>query len=902
MRENGMQERRWWRVVRMRLRTIFKRRRVDQELDKELRFHVEQQAQENMARGMSPVEAREAALRRLGGVTQIQENCRDMRRTNYLEDFWQDLRYAARTLAKSPGFALVMVLTLALSIGANSAIFSVIDGVLLKRLPYPEQNRIVRIFYSNQDYPHFPMNPFDFRDFRSRNHSFEGMAAFTHHDLQLSGAGQPGQAGQPVRLSAFLVTSGYFRVLGLQPERGREFEEKDELPGNDKVVIISDRLWRREFAAAPDIIGRKVILDNEPFTVVGVMPPRTDHPGNEYQPVAHGDTVDAWWPFTFEGNPAQRGAHYVEGIARLKPGVMAEQGQSELNTLMAQITREYPGMYAGWKILAIPVYRTIVGPSQRMLLVLLGAVALVLLIACANAANLMLARAASRQREIAVRSALGAPRSRLIRQMLTESIFVALLGGGLGAALAAGFVKVLVSLLPAGFPRADTIHLNSTVFAFTFLIAVGTGLLFGIVPALQTSRTDLQLNLREGGRGATGSVRHHRLRSALVMTEVSLACVLLVGAGLMLRSFVNLLRADPGFQPEHVLTASLALPEADYKTGDVVSHFYDRLLNNLSSAPGVSTAGAGSDVPWTGYDDNAGFNIEGKTSPPGEGFHARYHLASPDYFRALGIPLVRGRYFTAADNKDAHATLIINDALARLYWPGMDPIGTRITFEDNPKEKDWITIVGIVGDVKDKADSSHAESAFWWPMLQQPFTFRKMSIAVRAKGDASELAGIVREEVHKLDPTLAVADVRLMDNIADASVSTPRFTFFLIGLFAGLAIVLAAIGIYGVISYSVTQRAHELGLRVALGAQRWDVLRLVLSEGMRLAMGGVFLGVICALALARALRSLIYEVSAADPLTFSLVSLLVVAVALVACYFPARRATQADPVVALRSE
>jgi predicted permease len=698
------------------------------------------------------------------------------------------------------------------------------------------------------------------------------------------------------------VTSGYFRVLGIQPERGREFEEKDELPGNDKVVILSDNLWRREFAAAPDIIGRKVTLDNEPFTVVGVMPPGTDHPGNEYQPLAYGDTVDAWWPFTFQGDPARRGAHYIEGIARLKPGVTPEQGQSELNTLMAQITREYPDMYKGWKILAIPLYRTIVGPSQRMLLVLLGAVALVLLIACANAANLMLARAASRQREIAVRTALGAPRWRLIRQTLTESIFIALLGGALGAALAAGCVKVLVALLPAGFPRADAIHLNGTVFAFTFLIAVGTGLLFGIAPALQSSRSDLQSNLREGGRGATGSVRHHRLRSALVVTEVSLACVLLVGAGLMLRSFVNLLRTDPGFQPEHVLTASILLPDADYKTSEAVVHFYDGLMTNLGSAPGVSSAGAGSDVPWTGYDDNSGFDIEGMKSQPGEEPHGRYHLASPDYFRALGISLVRGRYFTEADSKDAPATLIVNDAMARRYWPGIDAVGRRITFENSPKEKDWMTIVGIVADVKDRADSSHAEPAFWWPMLQQPFRSPKMSIVVRAKGDASELAAVVRDEVHKLDPTLAVADVRLMDSIADASVSTPRFTFFLIGLFAGLAIVLAAIGIYGVISYSVTQRAHELGLRVALGAQRWDVLRLVLSEGMRLAAGGVVLGVICALALARALRSLMYEVSSRDPLTFALVSLLVVAVALIACYLPARRATQADPVVALRSE
>ena len=885
---------RWWNLIRMRLRSVLRRGRVEQELNKELRFHLEEQVEENIAAGMAPAEARYAALRRLGGMDQIKEECRDMRRTNYIENLGQDLRYALRALRKSPGFAAVILLTLALSIGANSAIFSVIDGVLLKPLPYPEQNRIVRVFFTSRTFPKFPLNPFDFRDLRARSRSFDALAAFTRADLQLSGT------GQPAKLNAFRITAGYFRVLGLGPERGREFEEHDEIPGNGRLVILSDRLWRTQFLGAPDIIGRNITLDAQPFTVVGVMPPGAEHPGNDYHPLGYGDTVDAWWPFTFEGNPNDRGSHYLEGIGRLKPGLKAEQAQAEMNGLLAQIHREHDDQNSDWRLRLISLYQEIVGPSERMLLVLLGAVGVVLLIACVNAANLLLARATARQREIAVRSALGAPRSRLIQQMLTESLLISLLGGGLGIAVALGGVRALVSLLPADFPRADAIHVNFPVLAFTLLVAIAAGFLFGLAPALQVSRADLQKGLREGGRSSTGSGRHTRLRSALVVAEVSLACVLLVGAGLMLRSLVNLLRMDPGFRAEHVLTASIPLPEADYKPGDAASHFYDQLVRNLSSLPGVRSAGAGSDLPWTGYDENTGFDIEGKKPPPHEGFHARYHGATPDYFRALGIPLVRGRFFTEADNKAAPRVLIINQAMAARYWPHEDAVGHRVTFSDTPKEGDWARIVGVVGDVKDKPNSSGAEPAFWMAVLQ--WGNPNLSIVVRADSDPRQVLAAVRREVSRLDPSLALGDVRLMDQITDASISAPRFAFFLVGLFAALAMVLAAIGTYGVISYSVNQRGHEFGLRMALGATPWGVQRLVISQGIKLALAGVALGVVAALVLARVLRSLIYEVSAADPLTFTMVSLIVIIVALLACYLPARRATKSDPTVALRAE
>ena len=527
---------------------------------------------------------------------------------------------------------------------------------------------------------------------------------------------------------------------------------------------------------------------------------------------------------------------------------------------------------------------------------------MVLLIACANAANLMLTRAAARQREIAVRVALGAPRSRVVRQLLTESLLIAGVGGALGLAIALVGMQVLVSLLPANFPRAHDIHVSAPVFLFTLVVSVATGVLFGLAPALQASRTDPREGLHKGGRTATGGGRQSSLRNALVVSEVSLACVLLIGAGLMLRSLLNLLHLNPGFQTEHVLTAKLSLPHERYKTPESLMHFYQELPRGLQSLPGVKSAGMGSDIPWTGYDDNTGFAIEGKQPPPHEEFHARYHMATPDYFRAMGTPLMRGRFFTDADKTDAPAVLIINHTMAERYWPGEDALGKRVTFEDKPKEKDWIRIVGIVGDVKDQPNSPGAEPAFWWPFVQAGYGTPNLLLVVRSNADPQLLIGAIRQQIARLDPALAVADVRTMDQIVTASVATPRFAFLLVGLFGGLAIVLAAVGTYGVIAYSVSQRTAEFGLRVALGARRLDVLRLVLLQAAKLILSGTILGVLLALMLARGLKSLIYDVSPADPLTFTAIGFAVVAVALFACYMPARKATEADPMIALRAE
>ena len=893
-KENHVNLSRWREVLRMRFRSLLRRERMERELDKEFRFHLEQQTEENLARGMPPAEARSAALRMLGGVTQIQEECRDMRRTNLIEDVLGDLRYATRTFARSPGFTAVIVLTMALAIGATSAIFSVIDGVLLRSLPYPRPDRLVSLFTNGGDFPKFPLNPFDFRDFRDRARSFESMAAYTHWDIQLSGS------GQPASLTGFSVTAGFFHVLGVDPLIGREFSKKDELPGSAHVAILSNRLWRSRFGSRRNILGQKIVLDAVPFTVIGVMPAQFEHPGNEYHAVAYGEAVDVWAPFVFEGS--NRGSHYLDGIGRLKNGATAARAQGELDAIMTQLGRQYE-QDRGWKVLVVPLQREIVGRSQRLLWVLLAAVSVVLLIACVNAANLLLARAAIRQREIALRAALGARRSRLVRQMLTESVLISLAGAVLGAVIAVGGVKALVSLLPANFPRAGDIHVNIAMFLFTLVVALATGILFGLAPAWQSSKADLVRGLHEGGRGVAGGFRSVRLRNGLVVSEVALACLLLIGAGLLLRSFVNLLRTDPGFQPERVLTAGVSLPTANYKTGEASSHFYHELLTRLASISGVSAAGAATDVPWTGYDENAGgFTIAGQNPRPGQEFHARYHVASVDYFRALGIPLRSGRFFTAHDDKNAPLALIVNQAMARRYWPGEDAAGKRITFEDHPKEKDWMTIVGVVGDVKDTPASVGAEPAFWWPLLQQPWGFNGMSIVVRGNSDTARLAAKLRSAVSELDPNLAVAHIRSMDNIADDSYSASRFALFLIGLFALLALSLAAIGTYGVISYSTNQRSHEFGVRMALGARPRDLMAFVLSEGMKLAVAGMVVGVLCGLALGRLLGSLLYGVSANDPLTILISCLVAVVASVLACYIPARRAARNDPMNALRAD
>jgi predicted permease len=899
---------RWWNMLRARLRTLLRRTNLEQELEKELRFHLERQKEENLARGMPDDEARNAAIQRLGGVAQIEEECRDMRQTERIESILRDVQFAVRTLTRTPAFSAAIIATMAIAIGANSAIFSVIDGVLLRPLPYEHPERLVRVFLNNPEYPRFPLNPFDLKDYRERSRSFEAMdvsghrgqlsalAGYARNDLQLSGS------DRPVRLIGFAVTAGFFHVLGERPAIGREFSTKDELPGSGRVVILSHQIWLSRFSSQPDVLGRKVILNGEPYMVVGVMASGFEHPGNEYHALAYGERVDIWTPFPFTDDPANRGSHFLDGIGRLRAGITPTQAQAELTAVMTQMAREHAGD-RDWRVTATPLHTEIVGGTQRLLWTLLGAVILVLLIACVNAANLLLARASIRGREFALRAALGARRSRLIQLLLTESILLSTFGAVLGGLIAVVGIKTLVALLPPDFPRAGDIHVNGAMFLFTLTIAVATGILFGLAPAWQGSNVDLRSSLHQSGRSFTSNTQVLRLRSVLVISEVALACLLLIAAGLMLRSFANLLDAPPGFRAQGVVTASVSLrtPNYNYAKPEGMNRFYEQLLTRLGSAPGVSAVGIGTDIPWTGYNENnGGFLIEGKKPAPGSDFHARYHAASADYFRTLQIPLIQGRFFDMRDSGDGARSLIINAAMARLYWPGQNALGWRVSFDDHPKEKDWFTIVGIVGDVKDAPASDGAEPAFWWTLREYPYM--DMVVAVRGRSGETVVAEDIREAVHGLDPSLAVAEVRTMDEVSARAYSSSRFALLLFGLFASLALTLAGIGTYAVMSYSMNQRGHEFGLRMALGAQRRDVLAFVFSQGMKLTVTGILLGLLCSLAIGKILASLLYRVSATDPLTIAIACLVAVVTAALASYVPARRATQNDPMDTLRSD
>jgi predicted permease len=632
-----------------------------------------------------------------------------------------------------------------------------------------------------------------------------------------------------------------------------------------------------------------------------MMPPNVEHPGNAYHAVLYGDTVGIWTPFTFS-DPNDRGSHYLDAIARLRPGVSLAGAQGEFLSTMKQIAREHRGNPNDVQILLSPLETEIVGRTKPMLFALIGAAGLVLLLACVNAANLMLARATARQREMAVRAAVGAGRPRLIRQLLTESVILALVGGALGALLAVAGTKTLVALLPADFPRAGDIHIDATLFLFTFVIAGLTGLLFGLVPALSSSSIGLREWLHESGRSATSARSTLRLRSFLVVSEVTLACLLLIGAGLVLRSFVNLLRTDPGFQPEKVLTANLSLPQISYRDNAAITQFSERLLTDLRHTPGVTAAGLGSDLPWTGWDDNAGgFTIRGEMPPPNEDFQARYHMASAGYFRALGIVITRGREFNEHDTASAPKVLVINQAMAK-FWHRGNPIGGQVTFSDHPKESDWMTVVGIAGDIKDTPASAGARPAFWWPQPQSPWAFGDYSVVLRSNLNATQAADRVRAAVQSLDSNLPVSDIRTMESVADDSYSTSRFTLALIGLFAALALILACMGTYGVIAYSVGQRTLEFGVRLALGAKSHDLVASVLKQGIRLAALGTALGIVLGLAFARLLGSLLYGVGSADPVAFIAAALAAMAAAAVACLLPALRITRVDPMIALRAD
>ena len=808
-----------------------------------------------------------------------------------LAGLWQDIRYGLRALAKSPGFTAVAVGALALGIGANTAVFSVFQGVLLNPLPYPDSDRLVWLWPADTRTGQAfggAISPPDFVDYRKQSTVFAPLSAFAQMDLTLAGT------GQAERVPAAGVSAGFFETLGLKPALGRSFAPADEQSGWPQVAILSDGLWRRRFGGDPRVLGRTINIDGRGMTIVGVMPPGIDFPKD----------AQLWQPLPFGYAELRvRRFHFLRVIGRLEPGVTIEQAEAQMKSICANLARLYPDSNALYSAHLVSLRDRIAGNLRPTLRVLMIAVGFVLLLACANVAHLLLARAAARQKEIAIRCSLGASAGRMFRQLLTESLLLSLAGGALGVPLAWWGLKLLVALHPANVPRLDEVHVDGRVLAFTAALSILTGILFGLLPALRSSAAGLAGLLQEGGRGGSAGRAHRRFHNALVVAEVALAAVLLSGAGLMIRSFERLANVNPGFNPAHVWTARIQLPrwdtQAEKYDPNRVMAFYAPLLDGLKVLPGVQSAGLVTDLPLSGQNNDTWFTIEGRPPvAPSQRPDADQRTVSPDYFKAMGIPLMQGRYFTADDNLNSAKVAIISESLAKRFFPNQNPIGQHLNIDLGLPFR--CEIVGVVGDVRHRSLAGDVQPTNYVPLAQQPPG--GVNIVVRGRTDALALANAVRQEVRALNGGVPVFEVHAMGDLISDSAGAPRFRTQLLVVFAMAALMLAAAGIYGVMSYSVTLRTHELGIRVALGARRRDVTKLVVGQGMLLALAGVAIGLPVAAGLARLAASLLFEVGPADPVSFAAVPAILGAVAFLANYMPARRAARVDAMVALRHE
>jgi putative ABC transport system permease protein len=870
-----------------RLLFYWRRDQFDRDLAEEMKFHLELKVEENLQAGMTPTQARIAARQQFGNQTLLQERSREMWGFRSIETLWQDLRYGARMFLKQPGFTLIAVLTLALGIGANTAIFSVVNAVLLQPLSYAEPERLVWLWDTLPQLPTAPTSLPEFLDWRGQNQSFEHLAAFQRGSMFLDTG--DGTQDTPVGL----VTPETFALFRVSPILGRTFTDEETLPGRFRVAVIGQAMWQSRFGSDPNALGQTIELNGAPYTIIGVMPEGFSFPNG----------AELWRPLPIDPNQLDRGPHYLRVVGRLKPVVTLAQAQAEMSTLAARLSEQHPEKNAGHGVKLDLLRDVVVGDIGPALFILLGAVGFVLLIACANVANLLLARVGVRQKEIAVRTALGASRPRIMWQLFTESMMLSVGGGAAGLLIAIWGVKWLVSMGPNTIPRVHEIAVDPRVVGFTLLISAATSLLFGLAPALQASRPDLTDALKEGGRSSAGRARN-RLRSVLVISEVALSLVLLIGAGLMIRSFAKLNQVDPGFNPAEVLTVGVTLLPNKYPEEERVASFYSELLEQVASTPGVVSAGAISDLPLLGSNTNDNFTIEGH--PPvakQEEPITEYHVVTPRYFEAMGIPLLAGRDFAGTDTKQAPNVVVINEAFARRHFAGESPLGHRIRLQG--QERDPLLIVGVVGDVRQLGLDEQPVPEAFVPFLQDPLSKtyqRSMTIVACTKSDPGSVAGSLRAALTSLDKSLPVYDLKPMTEYLRDSLARRRFNLILLIAFAGVALVLAAIGIYGVISYGVTQRTHEIGIRMALGAEKSDVLRLVVRQGMIMALIGVAIGVLASLALTRLMESLLFGVSVTDPLTFTVIALLLTSVALLACFVPARRASKVDPLIALRSE
>ena len=869
-----------------RWRALTHKDELDHELDEEMRFHLEREIEQHVSNGMTPEDARYAALRSFGGVDQSKEECRSARGVGLIDNIVRDISYSARVLVKNYAFTIVVVLTLALGIGANTAIFSFANGILLRPLPYPQSDRLAVLDETSRkeggdtigvSYPNF-------LDWREQNTVFESVATHFGTDSFAMSAG-----GSPSQIRGTRVTHGLFEVLRVSPILGRTFTENEDRPDEDAVAILGYDLWQRSFGGNPNVIGQKIMISSRPRTVIGVMPRGFRFP----------EVSELWVPLAVTSKIYTRTDHGLETIARLKDGVTIAQAQTEMNNIATRIEEQNPVTNEGLGVKVTSLHENLSGSYREALLILLGVVGCVLLVACVNVANLMLARATARQKEFALRAALGASRWRIIRQLLLESLLLAIAGGALGFVLSLWALHLLLTAIPIDLPFWMNFNLDLRVLGFTLAITLLTGLIFGAVPALQTSRVDLNGTLKEGGRGNSGG--RSGARSLLVVSEIAMSLVLLVGAGLMVQSFLRLRQVNIGLNPKNVLTATLALPRAKYTQEDQRSAFYKQLLERVRNLPGVEAASATHTLPLGGSTWGRSLTVEGfPVMSVGQAPSVQHTVVTPGYFHTMGITLLAGRDFTDADTNNSQNVTIIDERIARQYWPNQSPLGKRVRFGPPEDNEPWFTIVGVVTAVRHQRVQEETRMSVYLPHQKIPIS--SMSLVARTSANPHEFIGAIRREVAQLDPDLPVSEVATMEEVVAEAIWQPRLYALLFAVFAGGALLLALIGIYGVMAFLVQTRTHEIGVRMALGATARDVFRLIVGRGMKLTALGVFIGVGGAIALTRLMHSLLFNTSATDPFTFILISLLLSVAAFLACYLPARRAAKVDPLVALRYE